>query len=341
MRVRLAGLSVLAILASGCDKTYDNPFQTLQGSSGPPADADLVFVMSPDATTNVREIFAVAASGQKPPTRLTSCASRTPVCDIVEVAPSPVRQRVVVRRRTDANADRVVDATEPESIYVMDLLRGIEGQILPTVKGVNSLAWTTLTDGPLFFSAPGSNALDDLFEAQADGTGAQDLSTTSDAHERHPRLAASLLTFERTEPGHRSQVWGSIVGLGLAAISAGDTTVAESPVPGLDYLLGSDADPEPTLDATHVVFRRLTGPGDAGRGTWDILTVGVNGQDLQTVASGGAFRGAPTWGLKGIAFVEIPLGSTTASLVLIDPSGNRKVLISGAPLNLGSPRWLQ
>jgi hypothetical protein len=102
--------------------------------------------------------------------------------------------------------------------------------------------------------------------------------------------------------------------------------------------VGSDADAEPSPDATQIVFRRLTGVGD-GNGTWDILTTGSDGS-TQTLASGGAFRGAPTWGLKGVAFVEIPVGATSASLVLIDPSGNRKILLADAPLNLQSPRWL-
>jgi hypothetical protein len=123
-------------------------------------------------------------------------------------------------------------------------------------------------------------------------------------------------------------------------VTKGDPSLTPLALSGTDYVVGSDADAEASPETTQVVFRRLVGLGEDGLGAWDVLTVKlVDGSSAVPVATGG-FHGAPTWGPKGIAFVEIPEGSETASLILVTANGTRRTLISDAPLNLQAPRWL-
>jgi hypothetical protein len=337
MKMRAAGLLLVALSITGCDTTYDNPFSNTGKTTAPSANDDLVFVQSPPGGGNLREIYSLDVDGTAAPTRLTSCTQIAPACDIVEVAPAPDNLRVIVRRRSDSNGDGTIQDGEPQTVVVMDLSRSIEGEILSSIPGIDSLEWLA-GDTPLLFSAPGPGGLDDLFVASQDGTTSNNFTQSSATRERHPRLVGQLLTFERAAPGSVSGIWGAFTN--PFNITPGDTTLTPDPLPGTDYLVGSDADADPSPDGTQVAFRRLVGLGENGRGAWDIYTAGTGGGATPVPLATGGFHGAPDWGPQGIVFVEIPPGNTTANLIMIAPDGTRRTLLSGAPATLQSPRWL-
>jgi hypothetical protein len=339
MRVRLLLLALVALAASGCVSEYENPFQMVRGSLPPPDDADLV-VLNADNAVSVRDVFAVDVETGTT-TRLTTCAQAIPICDIIEVAPAPERQRILVRRRSDTNSDGLVGTNEEESVFSMDLSRGIEGRILRDAPGLTAIQWSTLANNPLVFSAAGAGDLEDIFVAAADGTGISNISNTDAVRERQPRLEGTAVVYERSLRVGVSEIWLARGGFADTGLTTGDTTLTPDPLPNTTYLVGGDADPDPSPDTQSFVFRRLVGLGGSGRGLWDIATVTVDATNLTPIASGGAYRGAPDWGAAGIVFVEVPEGSTTASLVLVTPDGARRILLTGPALLLHAPRWLQ
>jgi hypothetical protein len=336
MKARSAGLFLVVFAIAGCDTNYSNPFQVIGQNVAPSAQADLVFLSSPSGTS-LREIYALDVDTTAAPERLTFCESTIPVCDFVEVAPAPDRQRVVVRRISDANGDGAIQANEPEGVFVIDLARRLEGQVLAD-ETVDSLEWT-VADNLLLYSGSGVGGLDDLFTSAPDGTDPSNLTQTTTTRERHPRSVGQLITFDRAVPGSISVIWASITG--LFQVTTGDPTLPAATLPGTDIVVGSDLDAEPSPPGDQIAFRRLTGIGADGRGTWDLMVVPGDGTPPTPLAVGGAFRGAPAWGPKGIVFVEIPVGSSTANLILYNPvDKTSRTLLSGAPLTLASPRWL-
>jgi hypothetical protein len=339
MRARPGLLALLALAASGCVSDYENPFQMLRGSSPVPDEADLV-VLSADNDVSVRDVFAVDVDGGTA-TRLTTCARAVPLCDILEVAPAPERQRILVRRRNDSNHDGLVGPNEEETIFSMDLSRAIEGRVLRDAPGITGIQWSDLGTNPLLFSAPGAGGLEDIFIAAVDGTEIRNISNTPDVRERQPRLEGNVLVYERAPQQGRSEIWLARGGFADAALTTGDAALSPDPLPGTTYVLGGDADPDPSPDTQSFAFRRLVGLGGDGRGLWDIATVALDGSSPTPLASGGAYRGAPDWGEPGIVFVEALEGSASASLVLAEPGGERRVLLTGPALLLHAPRWLR
>src|SRR6185369_13756509 len=97
----------------------------------------------------LHDVYAIDVDAEGgAPVRLTGCFAATTPCDVVEVAPGLERQRVIVRRRSDANGDGLVEAGEHEAVFSLDLSRSIEGQILTTNTGVSGIQWSSLTDTP-------------------------------------------------------------------------------------------------------------------------------------------------------------------------------------------------
>jgi Tol biopolymer transport system component len=115
-----------------------------------------------------------------------------------------------------------------------------------------------------------------------------------------------------------------------------------APLPGTPYVVGSDADPDYSADGRSVVFRRCTGTGNGGVGTWDIMTVRLDGTGLTTLVTGPAYRGAPDWGAKGIAFPETDVAAGATRLVVIqaDGSGRQASVTLGSSFDISYPRWL-
>jgi Tol biopolymer transport system component len=118
---------------------------------------------------------------------------------------------------------------------------------------------------------------------------------------------------------------------------------AEGPVlPGTSYVVGADADPAFAPDGSAIVFRRLTGVGNGGLGTWDLMVVGSDGTNLRTLASGPVFRGAPDWGPRGILFVETDATSGQSRLVLLQADGSGRTVLHSedAAFRMAAPRWI-
>jgi Tol biopolymer transport system component len=107
-------------------------------------------------------------------------------------------------------------------------------------------------------------------------------------------------------------------------------------------VVGSDADPVPSPDGLSVAFRRLTGTGNGGLGTWDLMTVKLDGTEPAVVATGPLFRGAPDWGPKGIVFVETDAAASESRLVVLQPDGTARTVLrtENAAFRMASPRWL-
>ena len=331
---------LLGLAAPACQTTYDNPFLPPAGAPVP-SGATLLYVSNAHDGSRPapRELFAIDDRGGGP-TRLTTCSTRSPACEVAEVAPAPDRNRVAMRRRIDANRDGRLDADEDDGIYIVDLARGVEGQTIAR-KGITSIDWAP-TDDVLVYSARGEGGLGDLFSAFANGEGDDNRTLTPDIGERRLRFHPTqrVLAYERQLPGQRSEIW-LYQNLTVQKKFTSGAELAATLLPGTDLLLGSDTDPDIAPDLSGIVFRRLTGVGENGRGTWDILMVDGSGPTITPLVTGAAYRSAPDWGRQGIVFAEIPVGSPTASLVVVDLNGARRVIHSQpAEFVLESPRWL-
>lgn len=329
---RLALLAcVLPVLACGTDG--GNPFATGAPSRPPSADAAILFVSgswSSEAAAP-REIMAMAADGSNVQ-RLTGCSSASQPCDVLQVAPSPERSRVIaVRTTTDAEPGAQV-------LYFMDLARSVETIVAPS-RRVDSADWSR--DGSfLLFAAPvPQSTTEDLFTSQPNGTEEQNLTETLSVRERRARL----------DPFGRTAVFERIDSTGVSRIYLFRDTALTSgpatgpPLPGTPYAVGSDADPAFSPDATRVVFRRLTSIGNGGLGTWDLMvTTGTAGATPQTIVSGPLFRGAADWGPSGLLFVETDAAAGRSDLVLLATDLSTRTVLRSEPSTsrMGAPRWL-
>jgi len=107
--------------------------------------------------------------------------------------------------------------------------------------------------------------------------------------------------------------------------------------------VGADADPVFSPNGQSVAFTRLTGTGNGGLGTWDLLTSKADGVSKPVViATGPLYRGAPDWGSRGILFVETDAAASRSQLVLVQPDGSGRTVLrtEDARSRMGSPRWL-
>ena len=329
---RLALVSSIA-LAAGCGDDASNPFTGLTASQPPSADAVLLFVSgSWDPTPGkARELLALNADGSKTE-RLTSCAQQGAPCDFVQVAPSPNRNRVAAIRTTpEAEAGA-------SALYFMDLSRSVETMIFPN-RRVASVDYSP--DGSfIVYSAPvGQTAAEDLFYSQPDGQQEQNLTESAGFRERNPRVDpfARTVIFERFDEAGVSRIY-------LYAETALTSGPAQGPpLPGTPYVVGADADPVISPDGGWVAFRRLTGVGNGGLGTWDLLTLKADGLSTpEVLVTGALFRGAPDWGARGIVFVETDAARSRSELVLIQRDGTGRTVLrtEDAAFRMGAPRWL-
>jgi hypothetical protein len=145
--LRRFALMAVAALVVACQNNGGNPFGATSPARPPSANAAILLVSgSWSAQLDApREIMAIGADGSNLE-QLTTCARASPPCDVLQVAPSPDRERVVAVRTTpDAEAGAQV-------LYFMDLSRSVESIILPR-RRVDSVDWSK--DGSfLLFAAP-------------------------------------------------------------------------------------------------------------------------------------------------------------------------------------------
>jgi Tol biopolymer transport system component len=159
----LLSWSLLALLASACGESGGNPFAASSPSRAPSSSASILFV-SGSWTNEVgrpRELLAVAADGSGFE-QLTNCARATQPCDILQVAPSPDRNRVVAVRTTpDAEAGAQV-------LFFMDLARSVES-VLFARRRVEFADWSHDGSFLLYSSITGQTGNEDMFTAGPTG----------------------------------------------------------------------------------------------------------------------------------------------------------------------------
>jgi hypothetical protein len=321
------------LAVGGCAQEYDNPFAERGRTVAPPDSAILLFTSARWTTSSGagREVFAVNADGSEI-TRLTYCNTETSACDNLDIAPSPDRLKIVSRRLTSSDP--------AEAIVYVDLARGVETTIVPSSRRVSSLEWDP-SGVSVLYSGLGQGGKDDLYSVDYNGQNDSNFTVSPDKSERHPRY----------DPTGTGIVFGSVDASGLGLIqyitSAAMATITAggepgAPLPGQPWIVGSDADPSYSPTATAIVFRRCTGVGRDGRGTWDILTISEVLGTPKIVAAGALYRSEPDWGPAGIAFYEVDPDAGVTRLVVVDPDGgNRRVLSSqSASIAMGPPRFL-
>jgi Tol biopolymer transport system component len=320
-------------LTAACGSNSSNPFTT--ATKAPSADAVLLFASGSWAADpgQPRELFALNIDGTKLE-QLTSCAQASPACDFVQVAPSPDRNRLAAIRTTPEAA---AGAT---TLYFMDLSRGAEKPIFEN-RRVESVDYSPDASFILYTALPTGTqtTAEDLFYSSPDGTAEQNLTSTADFRERAPRVDpfATTAVYE----GIDSTGVGRIYLFSQTRLTSGPAGGA--PLPDTAYVVGADADPAFSPDGKSVAFRRLTGVGNGGLGTWDLMTQLIDATSSpKVIATGPLFRGAPDWGSKGIVFVETDAAADRSDLVVLSADGSTRTVLRTEPAGyrMCGPRWL-
>lgn len=315
-----------------------NPFANAARTLPPSKGAAIMFTSSLWSVNPAapREIYAVAADGAGVE-RLTFC-NDTSACDYAEVSAAPDRERVGTRRASvDTNGDGAVTEADGTALLFVDLRRGVEALIIPASRRVTGVDWAPSSGDFFIYSAlPGGGGNEDLFLVDFNGLNDRNLTCPAEAaancnvavRERRPRLDTleSMATFERVDASGASVI---------ATFSNTANQPALTTGPG-------DSDPAFSPDNRRVAFRRLTdAQANGGRGSYDILTVGVDGTGLQVLASGPAFRGGPDWGPSGLVWVEADASAQRLVVTAADGSQPRPILTVSAGAALSNPRWLK
>jgi len=336
-------LLVLAVALGACSGEADNPFADIIQTFPPPPAAAIVFTSNGYAQIPgaPRELFAVESSGAGV-TRLTFCNVDPRRCDTSEASSAPDRVRMALLRVTDdSDGNGRLTAADGQALLISDLSRSVEGPLFPQSMHVGGVDWSR--DGSvLVYSADGEGGIDDLYRVDPNGQNNRNLTSTPDVRERRPRIdpTASVAVYERIEADGKGQIFVfNTTASQLRVTSGGPGTAA---LPNSLYVVGADADPDYSPDGRSIVFRRLTGTGNGGLGTWDILTVRPDGTELALVATGPVYRGAPDWGPEGIVYSEVDVAARTSEIVVIQPdgTGRRSVVSVPAGLEVSFPRWL-
>jgi Tol biopolymer transport system component len=255
-------------------------------------------------------------------------------------------------------------AAGPDLVY-LDLQHAAEAEIIPASQQLSGIDWSPQAD-VLVFSALRAGAVtggaEDLYRVDPNGQNSSDLSCASAGTgaiptcdpsptagscsckmlERRPRIdpSGSVAVYQRVDTTGLGQIFVFENSLTKLQVTSGGTPGPS--LRGTPFVVGTDADPAYSPDGQSIVFRRLTGLGQGGLGTWDIMTVHADGSAPFVVATGPLYRGAPDWGTPGLVFAETDLGTGTTSLVAVQPdgSGRHTLLSQAAGFNLSFPRWL-
>ncbi len=337
LRTRLLAVALVALLAPACSDDQSNPFDQFSFSRAPSEGAILLFVSGAwtEEPGAPRELFALDASGTVE--RLTSCTQRSEPCDFLDVTPSSNRDRIIAVRGA------IGGDPEASGLYFVDLGRSVETIIAPA-RRVQGVDWS-LDDRLVIYS---SGDTENLFTVQPNGEQDALLTETPGFRERSPRLAPALdgAVYEGLGETPGKSLIYFFVG-GDSALQATRGGPGSAILPGTPYVVGSDASPVFAPTGGFIAFRRLTGIGSGGLGTWDVLVAPTNDQDAEpTVVAGGGdvYRGPPDWGFDGrLAFVETDTTTQESRLVVMQPDGSeRQVLHSeNAGYRMGAPRWLR
>jgi Tol biopolymer transport system component len=324
-------LAASIALTAACGDDPVNPFST--PTRAPSADAVLLFVSGSWSSEpgQPRELLALNADGSAVE-QLTSCAQADPACDFVQLAPSPDRNRLAAIR-TIPGAEAGANA-----LYFLDLARGVETLIFEN-RRIDSVDYSPDGSFILYSAMVPRTTEEDLFFSRPDGSEEENLTETTDFRERSPRV----------DPFSATAVYEGIDETGVGRIYLfSQTRLTTGPeggeaLPDTPYVVGGDADPVFSPDGGSIAFRRLTGVGNGGLGTWDLLTLRLDGTSAPRVlVTGPAFRGAPDWGPDGIVFVETDAATSESRLVLVTADGATRTVLrtEDAGYRMGSPCWL-
>jgi hypothetical protein len=338
-RMRFLVVVLVSLLAPACSDDQDNPFDQFSFSSSPSDDAILLYVSGAwtEQPGAPRELFAVEPSGTVE--RLTFCTQRSEPCDFLGVTPSSNRDRVIAVRGA-IGGDPAASA-----LFFVDLGRSVETIIAPA-RRVQGVDWS-LDDSLVIYS---NGDVENLFTVQPNGTEDAPLTDTPDFRERSPRIAPSVngAVYEGlTQTPGKSLIY-YFAGEG-SAVQATRGGPGSEVLPGTDYVVGSDASPVFAPNGQYVAFRRLTGTGNGGLGTWDILVIPTSNPDpdvepFVVVGGGDVYRGPPDWGLDGrLAFVETNMTTQESRIVVTAADGSDPQVLhsENAGYRMDSPRWLR
>jgi hypothetical protein len=339
-RLRLVPALLLAALLPACNNNNDEDSIVVPRvqSVPPPSSAALMFVSNVySISANAgREIYAVNADGSGL-TRLTFCNNTASPCDYAEGAPAPDRVRVGARRASvDSSGDGIVSEADGAALMFLDLRRGVEAPLIPASRRVTGVDWSPSSGDFFIYSAlPAGGGNEDLFTITYSGTEDRNLTCSSQA-------GATCLPIRETRPRldrlESQAAFQKIDAAGASVIAVFSTPVNQPAITSGP----NDADPVISPDGRRVAFRRLTdASANGGRGSWDIMTVGLDASGLQRVASGPAFRGAPDWGPDGLAWPEADDVSQRLVVSAADGTGQRVLVTQPATTTLSNPRWLQ
>jgi hypothetical protein len=275
-------------------------------------------------------------------TRLTFCNTADKACDTIEAASAPDRNRMIVRRiPNDSNGDGRLTEEDGVGAYFVGLDRGTEAEVEGQARAVSCVDWSRSGD-LILYSMLGPSDPDDIYRADPNGANLTNLTQTGAVRERRPRLdpGVTVAVYERIDTGSKGHIWLFQSLNSQAQVTSG--AEGSGTLPGTPYVVGGDADPVFSPDAQSIAFRRLTGTGNDGLGTWDLLTVKTDGTSPAVIATGPVYRGAPDWGTQGIVSTEIDAAAGTAQLVIVqsDGSGRRVLLSQASSVALSYPRWL-
>jgi Tol biopolymer transport system component len=337
-RLRTVPLLLALSLLVACGDDEGNPFAQFSLSRSPGEDAVAIFVSGSwaETTGGPRELFAVNADGTVD--RLTTCTQTEVPCDFIEVAPSSDRNRVMAVRGA-VEGDPLASA-----LYFMDLDRSVE-TIIATARRVQSADWA-IDDSFVVYS---SGDVENLFLVRPNGDEDGALTDSEDLRERNPRIdpSISFVAYEGLfETPGKSGIY-LYLGGNNAASPLTEGGPGTEPLGGTPYIVGSDASPAFSPNGQLVAFRRLTGTGNGGLGSWDLYYVAVNEEDPEPVfvdGGDGLYRGRPDWGLDArLLFVETDVAAGVSRLVAVYGDGSeREVLYSeDAAFGMQSPRWLR
>lgn len=338
-----AVLLVLAAALGACSGDPENPFADIIQTFAPSSSASIAFTSNGYAQIPgaPRELFSIETSGAGL-TRLTFCNVEPRRCDTAEASSAPDRQRMAIMRvLDDTDGNGRLTPADGQALLVTDLSRAVEGPLFPQSQQINGVDWSRGGD-VLVYGGVGEGGLDDLFRVDPNGENNRNLTNSADVRERRPRIdpTGSVAVYEHIEAGGKGRIF--VFQSTLSQVPVTDGGPGTDPLPGTLYVVGADADPDYSPDGRSIVFRRLTGTGNGGLGSWDLLTVRADGSSQAVLVTGPAFRGAPDWGPEGIVYNEVDPIAGTSELVVVQPdgTGRRSLLSIPAVLEITNPRWL-
>jgi Tol biopolymer transport system component len=336
MRASRLVIVLLLLFIGACNRDYPNPFSQSTTSHPPPASAAIIFTSGQWSNTPAgREVYSMNLDGSGV-TQLTSCNGGDTPCDTAEVSAAPDRVRVYARRTLGGQPGL------PSLVY-LDLSRSVGTEVIPSSIATSSVDWSPL-DGVVIYTGRGEGGTDDLFAMDPNGQNNRNVSQSASVRERAARIdpTGSVAVYERIDglTTGKSRIFIFQNSATQVAVTSGGP--GTDLLIGTDYIVGSDTDPDYSPDGRSLVFRRLTGTGNAGLGTWDLCTVTISGTNLTVIATGNLYRGAPDWGPNGIVFTETDVAAGVSRIVVMQPDGTGRqvVFTQESNLSLGTARWL-